>query len=66
MLMRLVLGLAWCGMVESCQCALYVLGHGEVYFAVLVVPDHGDSWVLLTFPVLFYFVVFFESLDEDV
>jgi hypothetical protein len=64
MLVWLVLGPHWDGVSESCQGTFYIVWHGPGNLPVLVVPIHVDSQVLFSFPILFYFIVFLENLDE--
>jgi hypothetical protein len=54
----LVLGRLWNGVSESCKGAFYIVRHGQVYLPVLVVPIHGDSYILFSFPILFHLVMF--------
>ena len=50
--MGLVLRFLWLWVVETGECVLNVVGHGDVDFPLLVVPIDGEANVPLSFPLV--------------
>ena len=66
MLVRLMLQLFGHMMSEPGECSFDIAGHGEVDFALRVVPVKCNAKVPSSVPVFFDFVVLFKCLDEVV
>ena len=51
-------------MVELLQSGFDVAWHGYMHLVILVVPIYGDADIKCSFPVVCYFLIFFEGRNQ--
>ena len=59
-----MLGLAWGGVPELVDSFLYILCHGDIQYACLIVPVQCDATVENPCPILCVFIFFLECMYE--